>query len=320
MKKLTSEEIKCILEVSLKNALGSKFGKLTFLSQSKLASDGVSVYQLHNNENQLDAIVLCSPLNSPNLVMRTVQRSTQAKNSLDLSTGNHIQEPLFEGEVENLTYSVWPLCYELSKSRLYRKAQNNFLKPVLFNWLFNVTKCTVDDKDQTSNISKFILPLEYIASSNVLNDKIRMKALFALERISTKEWQPKHVLMHGDLWLGNILLKKNPNILNTLKPYDNFVVTDWAGSEVKGYAMYDLIRFAESTNLSSKKIKFEIERHCKLLNCNPVDACSYLLAGLGFIGMNLENFPLNRFISMSESCFLTLSKSLDSRINGLSFD
>ena len=60
--------------------------------------------------------------------MRTVQRSTQAKNSLDLSTGNHIQEPLFEGEVENLTYSVWPLCYELSKSRLYRKAQNNFLK------------------------------------------------------------------------------------------------------------------------------------------------------------------------------------------------
>ena len=147
-----------------------------------------------------------------------------------------------------------------------------------------------------------------------------MKALFALERISTKEWQPKHVLMHGDLWLGNILLKKNPNILNTLKPYDNFVVTDWAGSEVKGYAMYDLIRFAESTNLSSKKIKFEIERHCKLLNCNPVDACSYLLAGLGFIGMNLENFPLNRFISMSESCFLTLSKSLDSRINGLSFD
>ncbi len=311
MNNLTTVEIKSYLESSLKGVLGKKYGKLAFLSQSTSVLDGISVFQLYNKANQLYAVVLCSPSNSPNLVMRTMHRAKQAKEQLNTPTGKHVIEPLFEGKVNELTYSVLPYCYELSKSRIYRKTQNIFLKPVIFDWLLNVTKYSVRDIDHTTIHSNFTLPLQHLASLNYLSDEVRIKALFAIERIYTKAWQPKHVVMHGDLWVGNILLRADANIFNTIKPYDNFVITDWAGSEVNGYAIYDLIRLAESMHLSTKKLKAEVAKHCQLLDCDYIDAYSYLLAALGFIAMNLEHFPVDRFTRMAESCFLTLSKTFD---------
>lgn len=311
MNNLSPLEIKNCLEASLKDKLGNKYGKLAFLSQSTFVSDGVSVFRLYNNRDQLYAVVLCSPSNSPNLVMRTMYRAKQAKEKLNVSTGKHVIEPILEGKVNELSYAVLPFCYELSKSRLYRKIQRIFLKPVIFDWLYNLTKNSARDIDHTAIHSSFTLPLQQLASLDYINDEIRIKALSAIERISTKAWQPKHVVMHGDLWVGNILLRENANIFNTIKPYDNFVITDWAGSEVNGYAIYDLIRLAESTHLSTKKLQAEVAKHCKTLDCDVIDAYSYLLAALGFIAMNLEHFPVNRFISMAESCFSTLSKTYD---------
>lgn len=308
---MTTIEIKNRLDISLSIELGNQYGKLELLSQSTSVADGISVFKLYNNANKLYAVVLCSPLSSPNLVMRTMHRSHQAKTYLNISTGKHIIEPIFEGKIDKLTYSVLPYCYELSKSRLYRKTQSIFLKRVIFDWLVDVTKYSAKDVDQPTAHLNFVAPLQHLASLKCLSEQIRKKSSFAIERLLAKVWKPKHVVMHGDLWVGNILLRADANIFNTINPYDNFVITDWAGSEVNGYAIYDLIRLAESMNLSPKKLKVEINKHCNLLECDFIDATSYLLAALGFIAMNLEHFPLNRFACMAESCFSTLSKASD---------
>lgn len=311
MANLTTIEVKDRLDILFRKQLGNQYSKLEFLSQSTSVVDGISVFKLYNNANKLYAVVLCSPSSSPNLVMRTMHRSQLVRASLNASTSKHIIEPAFEGKIDELTYAVLPYCYELSKFRPYRKIQSIFLKPVIFDWLFNVTKTSVKEVDQSSANSDFAAPLQHLAALKCLNEQIRTKSSFAIERLSTKAWKPKHVVMHGDLWVGNILLRADANILNTIKPHDNFVITDWAGSEVNGYAIYDLIRLAESMNLSPKKLNVEVNKHCDLLECDFIDATSYLLAALGFIAMNLEHFPLNRFVSMAESCFSTLSKASD---------
>ena len=311
MNNLSSVEFMNLLDASLNDALGEEYGKLIFLSQSTLVLDGVSVFKIYNKANKLYAVALCSSSVSPNLVMRTMHNGKQVKKLLNASTAKHVIEPLFEGKVKELTYSVLPYCYELSKSRIYRKLQNIFLKPIIFEWVLNITKDSAKSIDQTVTRSSFIQPLQHLASLNYLSNEVRIKALSAIERASTKAWQPKHVVMHGDLWAGNILLRANANIFNTIKPYDNFVITDWAGSEVNGYAIYDLIRIAESLNLRTDKLKVEVEKHCKLLNCDLIDAYSYLLAALGFIALNLEHFPVEKFTRMAESCFSTLSKAIE---------
>ncbi len=309
MNNLTATEIKNELDLSLKKELGSLHGKIEFLSQSAVVADGVSVFKLYNIGNELHAVLLCSPSLSPNLVKRSTYRAQQAKAHMDVASGKHILEPILEGKIHDLTYSVLPYCYELSKKRLLRKTQNVFLKKFIFEWLLGVTQCSIRDVDATSVEANFRRPLHHIASLTCLNEQIKQKASIAIDRLSSNLWNPKYVVMHGDLWSGNILLRSKANILNTVNPSDNFVITDWAGSEVNGYAIYDLIRCAESMHLSSKKLKLEINKHCDLLQCDFDDATSYLLASLGFIAMHLEHFPLERFVKMTESCFSTISKA-----------
>lgn len=92
---------------------------------------------------------------------------------------------------------------------------------------------------------------------------------------------------------------------------DRFVIIDWAGSEIYGYAMYDLVGLAQSMRLNARNLRREVVRHCRLLRCEPADATSYLVAALGHIAMNLERFPIDRYAHMAESCFATLDHALE---------
>ena len=106
MNNLSSVEFMNLLDASLNDALGEEYGKLIFLSQSTLVLDGVSVFKIYNKANKLYAVALCSCKVSPYLVMRTMHLGKQVKKFLNDSTGKHVIEPLFEGKVNELTYSV----------------------------------------------------------------------------------------------------------------------------------------------------------------------------------------------------------------------
>ena len=92
---------------------------------------------------------------------------------------------------------------------------------------------------------------------------------------------------------------------------DRFVVIDWPGSELRGYAIFDLIRMSQSMRLNTRSLRREIASHCQLLNCGMADSLSYLLAALGHIAMNLEHFPVDAYARMADACFATLEETLD---------
>ena len=90
-----------------------------------------------------------------------------------------------------------------------------------------------------------------------------------------------------------------------------FTVIDWGGSEIEGYPIFDLVRFSLSFQLSSSRLQTEVVRHCRVLQCETIDAVSYVLAALGHIANNLGHFPLDRFSQMTNSCSLTIQGAVN---------
>ena len=72
--------------------------------------------------------------------------------------------------------------------------------------------------------------------------------------------------------------------------------------------MYDLVRLSESFGLNPPSLSREVLAHCEILSCQQVDATSYLLAALGNIGLNLEHFPVERYLAMCEQVYAYLKK------------
>jgi hypothetical protein len=311
----TIDDLSQWLEAPLADALRIRNGKLEFspLSSGNKVADGTTVLLLRNTLDRSLRVVLCSPPVSPDMVKRAMDRAHLARSILGASAAAPILDPLAQGRVQGLSYAVLPYCHNLSESRSVWWLQRALLRPSIFNWLRQITECTMRDAERASIEHDFTAPLQRIVWLTPLRGRLRAAASRAIERINEGAWVPKLVLMHGDLWKGNILIRPQDNILRRIDISNRFVITDWAGSEVSGYAIYDLVRLADSMHLNARNLQREVERHCSLLGCEPVDATSYLMAALGHIAMNLEHFPIDRYTHMADSCYAILEHALASR-------
>lgn len=81
-----------------------------------------------------------------------------------------------------------------------------------------------------------------------------------------------------------------------------------------GLPIFDLLRFGRSARVSDAALRTEVEAHCRMLECSPQDATSYLLAALGVIGGNLEHFPHHAYVRMSEIAFGLLSRVMSATV------
>jgi hypothetical protein len=296
------------LRKPLTEALGRQEGALTLsaLQLGKLEDGTTTALLLSDSAGDPYAVVLVSSALSPDLVQRSMACAHQAKTILGPSIGAHILDPLVQGVVNGLSYAVLPFCKQLSSSKYLWLMQRKLVCPSIFDWLWRATTCTLRNVSDDSIDQSFGEPLRFLASLTQMSTQLRAAASHASGRLATGAWKPKYVLMHGDLWKGNILIRHTRRSVPWLGLSDRFVVTDWAGLKVDGYAMLDLIVLAKSVNVSERNFRREVERHRLILQCEPADALSYLLAGLGTMGMTLEHFPFRRFRLLAEICFKSL--------------
>jgi hypothetical protein len=244
------------------------------------------------------------------MISRAVLRSRDAKSLLDIASGNHILDPIFEGRVQERSFAVMPHCENLSNIRPVWWLQRWALRKPLFGWLQSVTAQTARAVPDDDSLINFARPLEFISSFKIMNREIKSSAIHAKRRLLERKWMPSYVLMHGDFWKGNILIGPTADFPAAGTRWnERFVIIDWPGSITQGYAMFDLIRLAQSFRLSSNALKREIEAHCRILRCDESDAISYLLTALGHIGENLENFPPESYARMATSCYATLASA-----------
>lgn len=245
------------------------------------------------------AVIMWSSAVAPDMVSRGAARARAAREALGANLDSVPLMPLLEGTLEDRTFAVMPLMIPLSTKRLIGRVQRWRIAPSILRWLQGATVRTRKELSTEEKTTGFGHPLEYLNSMEAMPAGLRYRTEIALRRLSDGEWSPSTVLMHGDLWIGNIFI--DPRRKD--RPWhERFVVIDWAGAAVQGYAIYDLIRVALSLRLPQSRFLSELSRQVEILGCDMQDATSYLLAALGHIGSHLEYFPLERFVRMSLTC------------------
>ncbi|HEX6703831.1 MAG TPA: hypothetical protein VF169_03655 [Albitalea sp.] len=273
--------------------------------------DAAAVLRVTDTRGPARAVVMCSSPDAPDMVDRAMTRASQAKALLLPAQGRHILDPLAEGRVQGLSYAVLPHCDELAHGRIAWRLQRGWLAPALFDWLWHAHAATVREVDAGEHERRYGEPLRALARLARLREPVRHAAQRAAHRLLAGVWHPRSVLMHGDLWKGNVLLRPAGSWADLTRWRGRFVVIDWPGAEPRGHAVYDLVRLALSMRLGRRGLAQELQRHAQVLGCEREDTMSHLLAALGQMALVLEHFPMDMFIPMVESCHACLAEQLD---------
>jgi hypothetical protein len=133
--------------------------------------------------------------------------------------------------------------------------------------------------------------------------RARLAARDTLRRLDRGAFQPMHVAMHGDMHLGNVLLD--------LGCPQRFVLIDWCGASAQGWPLFDLMRTAESLQVSDARLRAELRAHCELLSpateprLSPAvdDAAAHLTLGLAMLGAQLEHFPFDMYVALLDRVY-----------------
>jgi hypothetical protein len=284
---------------------------LEVIEDTKSAADATTKLLARDERGQPACVVLCALRGPADLVARGVERAAEAKVRLGEPLGQVILDPIDWGHIEELTYAIMPYCRPLSSKWLIGRFQARRLRQSLLEWIRDVTKQTLADIAPDTLERAIASPLRHLLSREDLRADARLAARNALTRLEAGRWVPRHVLMHNDLWIGNILVDAADATQRRDRPWrERFVIVDWAGSRIDGYGIYDLLRLARSLRLGARALHAELRHHARALGCARADVASHLAAALGHLGMNLECFPPDRYARTVDGCFKMLG-SLD---------
>jgi hypothetical protein len=234
-----------------------------------------------------------------------MERAAAARRVLGSALGQHVIDPLHAGVIQGRSFSVLPYLTPMRERGLGGRVQKLWLAPSLLGWLRSSAARTLVHVGAAGRETGFKRPLEHLIAREGVSSRVCAAAEDALEGLQAGKWAARHVLMHGDLWAGNVLL--SPQGLGR-RPLA--VLIDWPGALVRGYAIFDLVRLARSFRMRPAVLRGELVRHAELLSCKPEETLAHLLAGLGHQGLELEHFPVQRYLKMVDICFDTLSEAI----------
>tara|TARA_R110002096_G_scaffold281703_1_gene475778 strand:+ start:1516 stop:2466 length:951 start_codon:yes stop_codon:yes gene_type:complete len=299
------------LREPLQAALGKvEIGELQHLPGPNRVVDETTKVLVKDPRGQPVSFVLISPSVDPEIIARGMQLAAESKLRLGPWAGRVIFDPILEGRLGGLSYAALPYYRPITGGRLRRRFFQMVLRPGLLDWVAAVVEATAEPAAVDIVNESFELPLAHLAESLLVEPAMRRAAEVSLGRLQEAAWRPRHCLMHGDLWQGNIL--SAPAIVDgkRLRPRDRFFIIDWPGAVPRGYPMFDLARLLMALRVGRTTASVQVARHCRILECEQIDALSHLLAALGSIGMKLGHFPPENYAQMSNHCFSTVSRAI----------
>jgi hypothetical protein len=280
-------------------------GVPTLLEPAKETADSPVKLLFKDERGRPGAVLSLSSPAAPGLVADDADRAARAKRMLGQRLGCVILDPIARGDVEGVSYVLWPWRRPLAVRRPVWLGQRTILRSHLFSWLRQATRKTMRE---TSPVH-FLEALDHANGHAHLGFDLRRSAALGAERIRAGTWLPKHVLAHNDLWQGNVLLDAQMHWLYAVRA-GRFAIIDWAGAETSGYPLYDVVRLAQSFGLCGRALADELRLHCRILGGTLDDAKPYLAAALGHLGENLGHVPQARFVSFANVCWSALSSAV----------
>ena len=292
------------LRAEIEEAVGCAFHALKFdVISSPTVHDGSTIVRVRDTGTKAPlAVVSVSSVLFPDMVDRAMEGAEMARELLGPQLGSHVLVALARARPGGRSCAVLPYCQALREVALLRRLDSLRVSAAVFDWRLSVTRATVFPATHEGTRDRFADRLAHLASLAVVDDDVRRSAKVALQRLESGAWRPRHALMHGDLWRGNLLLRRPAAGAPREGVADRFVVSDWPGAERQGYPIFDLVRLALSLGTGQRRLAAEIARHCEALGCERRDASGSLLAGLGHIALSLGEFPIERFAIIVRAC------------------
>jgi hypothetical protein len=221
-------------------------------------------------------VAIVSPGADPHAVAGHVRRAEEARDALG-RLGRVILEPLRVGTLNGVDYAVYPYRRPVRiRLRILRDARRTSIGKRILPWLRLATEMTAREACGDELRSGFAAPLARLAEEPSMPRRIRRAAEESLGRLEEKAWRPRTAIMHDDLNLHNVLTTSG-----LWASLSRMIIIDWERSSIRGCPFYDLVGMTMWMKLGKRRLRAEFESHCDILDCELVDARSYMLAALG---------------------------------------
>lgn len=271
--------------------------------------DSMEIFHVRAGPASPPVALMVSPVAAPFAAEEAARRARAAAQVLGPSLARRVPLPLATGEVAGRSYAMLPLLQPLARSRVGWWTQRARVLPVVLAWLHDVLVQTAQPVPTGARTEKYFRPLQAMADAADAGAEIRDAAAQALDRLQRHRWEPCTSLMHGDLWLGNLMMREA--IPGATRLADRLAIIDWAGARIDGYPLFDLLRTADSLHLRARRLRQELLRHCGMLQCELHDCRGYALAAAGAIALQPGHFARAPFLRMVHDVDRVLRAALE---------
>lgn len=282
---------------------GRRIGSVEVVRTQSMVADGAAIFLLDH-----DHVLFLSPAAHPDAAAIQAQ-ATRTMAGLGPVMAERILPVTATGMLADRSFLILPRCEPLAGGRLRRLFQTPRVAATILGWLRQLVDGTIGDPPSRDGreTDEFRRSLRALVDMHDLPGSLRADAERLDAEMAAGTIRPRHVPMHGDLWRNNIMARPGSGDL---------VVIDWAGGTASGYAIYDLIRFHQSFNLSSDRLRRELLWYREALGGGAQGLSmirAHLLGALGHYANRLGEFPRDRFVALARDCY----GAVDSALAGL---
>ena len=270
--------------------------------------DSTSIFLASTARGDVLGAVMWSPEAAPEAVAYSMAKAEAASALLPPELASRVLVARAQGRVAGRSFALVPFCKPLGRVRPLWWLQRLPVREAVLEWLRWVCRTTARAVPPADVATAIQEPLTRLAAAEAATPGLRDLARAALVRLTDARWKPRRVLMHGDLWQGNLMVRA-PVGSADLDWARRVCLIDWGGSESEGYAIFDLVRAADALRVTPQRLQREVLAHCRALGCEPADAPSHLAAALAHVHSHLGEFPLERFVGMADTCRQTLQRA-----------
>ena len=295
-------------------------GSLAVLDRQNLnneVDDSPGIFRVDGFRPEDDSIIIISNDQFPNFVSEAVEKAKAAAKNLEHRLRNHVLSPTITGHCGLHSYAFWPRHMAISDNRILKRFQILTVYQRTFQWLCDVAKTTQASVEPGEELTRqYTDPLTFLINQEYVPDAIKGIASDTLAALEDNSFHPVSILQHGDFWYGNILLEKSwPFPLNSPR---SFFIIDWGGANIHGYPYVDQLRYLMSVGKRDKAIAHYLNLYSNRSDLSIEDILSYVCTYAGYLGMNRNEFPLDRYLKLIDSLLLRASFIKTSSQQGVS--
>jgi hypothetical protein len=276
---------------------------LSPLAEPKDVVDATRKYLVDEPDGRPQRVVLCSVPAGPDMVFRAMAVARKVAQAVGPRLARSVLLPVAEGRVDGCSFAVVPYYSTLSERRPLRWMQRAYYGPLVLAWLRDACARTARAIADDDMAAKVVDPMEAMLGRPGLDGDLVQDLQLALDGLADGNWRPVHVMCHGDMWRGNVMIDQGTRFGER---FGRFVIIDWPGATMDGFAFYDFTRLAQSFGMSRPLLRRALQQHCQAIHCERGQAAFHLLAALAKLGTHLEQWPEHLYVQLANQCHAML--------------